>query len=241
MDVARRAREANVERYAGGDEIESYLQDPYHAVRLSLAVSMLGREWRRLNPGKSSPIVVDIGSAGGLACAQLAAQGMRAIAADADLDALRAARRHAVGAVQLDATELLPFRSGSLDGILAGEILEHLYDPDRFLQECRRALRPNGVLVVTTPNLAALQDRIGFIIGRSPRHVDCHHEYRRLHIRQFTKESLVKAVSLAGLVPLDTTANFVVWRTSGRRVSSRMLARFLPGLGATLVISARPA
>jgi hypothetical protein len=44
MDVARRAREANVERYAGGDEIESYLQDPYHAVRLGLAVSMLGRE-----------------------------------------------------------------------------------------------------------------------------------------------------------------------------------------------------
>jgi SAM-dependent methyltransferase len=241
MDVARRAREANVERYAGGDEIEGYLQDPYHAVRLSLAMSMLGRDWQRLNPGKSSPVVVDIGSAGGLACAQLAKQGMRPIAADADLEALRAARQHALGVVQLDATEALPFRSGSLDGILAGEIIEHLYDPDRFLSECCRVLRPSGVLVVTTPNLAAIQDRLAFLLGQSPRHVDCHHEYRRLHIRPFTKGSLSKAICLAGMVPLSTTANYVVWRTAGRRLSSRTLARVLPGLGAVLVISARPA
>lgn len=38
------------------------------------------------------------------------------------------------------------------DTIVAGEIIEHLDNPGQFLQNMRRHLKPNGHLVVSTPN-----------------------------------------------------------------------------------------
>ena len=38
------------------------------------------------------------------------------------------------------------------DTIFAGELIEHLSNPGRFLDSCRRALKPNGKLVLSTPN-----------------------------------------------------------------------------------------
>ncbi len=38
------------------------------------------------------------------------------------------------------------------DAVVAGEIIEHLEDPYRFLRGCRSALRPGGRLVLSTPN-----------------------------------------------------------------------------------------
>jgi len=38
------------------------------------------------------------------------------------------------------------------DAIVAGEVLEHLENPYRFVRDCREALRPGGRLVLSTPN-----------------------------------------------------------------------------------------
>jgi SAM-dependent methyltransferase len=47
---------------------------------------------------------------------------------------------------------ILPVRSGAFDGLFAGEILEHLPDPEAGLREWNRALKPGGILIITTPN-----------------------------------------------------------------------------------------
>jgi ubiquinone/menaquinone biosynthesis C-methylase UbiE len=67
-----------------------------------------------------------------------------------------------------DLNEPLPFETGSLDVVHAGELIEHLYSPDVFLRECRRVLRPNGWLIVTTPNLCAWYNRLLFPLGILP-------------------------------------------------------------------------
>ena len=38
------------------------------------------------------------------------------------------------------------------DCIFAGDVIEHLSNPGLFLNACKRALKPGGVLVITTPN-----------------------------------------------------------------------------------------
>ena len=41
---------------------------------------------------------------------------------------------------------------GAFDAITLIELVEHLAEPSRLLAECRRILRPGGILMVTTPN-----------------------------------------------------------------------------------------
>lgn len=44
------------------------------------------------------------------------------------------------------------FTPESFDTVIAGEIIEHLEKPVRFLRGCYRLLRPNGRLILSTPN-----------------------------------------------------------------------------------------
>jgi ubiquinone/menaquinone biosynthesis C-methylase UbiE len=57
---------------------------------------------------------------------------------------------HSIGKLQGDALSL-PIRPGSADAVVATAVLEHVEDPNRMLAETFRALRPGGVLVLTTP------------------------------------------------------------------------------------------
>ena len=51
------------------------------------------------------------------------------------------------------ASEQLPFTSGSFDFILSHEVLEHVRDDRRSVEEMLRVLEPGGVIVLFVPNL----------------------------------------------------------------------------------------
>jgi SAM-dependent methyltransferase len=228
-----RATAANTARYAR-DEVAGYLRIPYHRRRLELAIGLLTTHLGE----HRDPVVADLGAAGGEASAWLAEEGMRPIACDVVPDALRTADRRGVPAVGLDVGSHLPFQDGTLAGILAGEIIEHVYDPALLLAECARVLRPGGVLVLTTPNLATAQDRLRFLLGRTPRQVNPFHEYLHLHIRPFTYPLLAEGLRLAGLVPARPLSNYLVWQTRFGELSSGWAARRWPTLGGSLIVAA---
>jgi len=48
--------------------------------------------------------------------------------------------------------ESLPLRSGQFDVVVSFETIEHVSDYQRFLTEVKRALRPDGLFIVSTPN-----------------------------------------------------------------------------------------
>ncbi|MBM3192417.1 MAG: class I SAM-dependent methyltransferase, partial [Chlamydiae bacterium] len=58
--------------------------------------------------------------------------------------------------------------SKKYDLIFAGEIIEHVYNPDGLIASCLESLEPNGVFVVTTPNMANLFNRLFLLFGWSP-------------------------------------------------------------------------
>ncbi len=63
------------------------------------------------------------------------------------------ARPHVVG----DA-EALPFASGSVDTVLATELVEHLPRPEAFLAEAARVLRRPGALILSAPFMEPLHE-----------------------------------------------------------------------------------
>jgi ubiquinone/menaquinone biosynthesis C-methylase UbiE len=104
--------------------------------------------------------------------------------------------------VNLD-SDKLPFDENSLDFIYCGEVIEHLFDPDNMLDEVFRVLKPNGLLLLTTPNIASWYDRLSLLFGYQPISVSAilrHPEAGRMfnfgtlagreHVRFFTMRSM---------------------------------------------------
>jgi SAM-dependent methyltransferase len=76
------------------------------------------------------------------------------IGVDLDLGGLGQLRASGLGGalVQADAAADAPFRPGSFDLVVAGELIEHLGAPEHFLQGVAQLLEGDARLVVTTPN-----------------------------------------------------------------------------------------
>ncbi|GAA4430970.1 class I SAM-dependent methyltransferase [Actinokineospora soli] len=106
-------------------------------------------------------VVLEAGCGEGYGADLLAGAARHVIALDYDAQtAAHVARAYpAVSAVRGNLAGL-PLRDGAVDVVANLQVIEHLWDQEGFLAECRRVLRPGGVLLVTTPN------RITFSPGR---------------------------------------------------------------------------
>jgi SAM-dependent methyltransferase len=62
-------------------------------------------------------------------------------------------------AVVYDDVTQSAFRSGSLDCVLAVEVIEHVPDDEAFVRGIARLLKPDGVAIITTPNGENVQNR----------------------------------------------------------------------------------
>ncbi|KXB03151.1 hypothetical protein AKJ48_04170, partial [candidate division MSBL1 archaeon SCGC-AAA261O19] len=82
---------------------------------------------------------------------------------------VKLARENGVKAfrINIDGSKL-PFEDNYFDGVFAGEIIEHLYDTDNFVNEVYRTLKPGGIFVMTTPNLAWWVNRVCLLFGFQP-------------------------------------------------------------------------
>ena len=96
---------------------------------------------------RAGPLLVDVACGGGLLAPHVAGLGYRHLGVDLSPTAVEVARAHGVTAVRGDACRL-PLADAVADVVVAGEILEHVTDPDTVVAEACRVLRPGGTLVV---------------------------------------------------------------------------------------------
>lgn len=104
--------------------------------------------------------VLDLGCSQGIVTLILAREGFRCTGVDVEESSLDTARTALAKEAELvrnraqfqiaDATQL-PFNDASFDTVIVGEVLEHLTQPSKILDEARRMLRPGGRLVITVP------------------------------------------------------------------------------------------
>ncbi len=100
---------------------------------------------------------IGAGSAGAMRTFLGTRPGARAVAMELSSASLLEAGHStpALSAVAGDALQL-PFRDRSLDAVVAFEVVEHLPDVARALEEMIRVVRPSGHIIIGLPNHASL-------------------------------------------------------------------------------------
>jgi 2-polyprenyl-3-methyl-5-hydroxy-6-metoxy-1,4-benzoquinol methylase len=141
--------------------------------------------------------VLDVGCSSGYLAEPLAARANTIVGLELDAGAAREAERFCeqvlVGDVE---TMELPFAPASFDVVLCGDVVEHLRDPVAALARLRPLLRPDGRLVVSTPNVANWAIRLSLLGGRW-RYTD-RGILDRSHTHLFTRATLRDALETAG-------------------------------------------
>ncbi len=92
-----------------------------------------------------------------------------------------------------------PFPTGSFDAVLFCEVLEHLQaDPLKVLRELKRVLKPDGHLILTTPNVARLENVSRLIAGENIYDPYSGYGPYGRHNREYNKHELALLLKYAG-------------------------------------------
>jgi SAM-dependent methyltransferase len=158
--------------------------------------------------------ILDIGCGDGAVSLELARiTGASVIGIEISDGAVAVCRQRGVEAHHLTlGSEPIPFEHGSVDLVYMAEVLEHLPRPDRGIEEIHRVLRPGGHLILTTPNLACLPNRLLMLIGLQPLYTEVSEDRvlgRGLgafgqggrpvgHLRLYTRRALCEFIDLHG-------------------------------------------
>ncbi|MDD3003099.1 MAG: methyltransferase domain-containing protein, partial [Candidatus Shapirobacteria bacterium] len=133
-----------------------------------------------------------------------------------------------------DLHSTFPYQKNTFNTITAGEIIEHIYDTDFFLKEIKRILKPNGFLVLSTPNIATLGRRLMLLFGVNPL-IETSLDHSAGHIRYFTKISLGDLLEKHNFKIINFTSDSINFDQKGR-FKSQILAKAFPTFGARLII-----
>jgi SAM-dependent methyltransferase len=124
---------------------------------------LFAREIRRLDlpPGTRA---LDIGTGTGANLRLLRELGLgEVVGVDASPEAIRYCAAKGLGPVRFGDICALPLEDGTFDLVLATDVIEHVDDDGKALEEIRRVLRPGGRLLLTVPafpSLWGLQDKV---------------------------------------------------------------------------------
>ena len=99
--------------------------------------------------------VLDIGCYDGTIAKTLNDKGNDVLAIDIADSAIKLAKKKGVNAMVFNFEEdKLPKSMKDFDVVIAGEIIEHIFDTDGFIQKVGSVLKKNGSLILTTPHLS---------------------------------------------------------------------------------------
>ena len=129
-------------------------------VRLSYIRDMIDMHWQveehgfKPLEGKSA---LDVGCGAGLLAEPLARMGAKVTAVDAAPELIAVARDHAIGqglSIDYRVTGVEDL-GGQFDLVTSMEVIEHVADPQHFIDALAARLAPGGLMILSTPNKTA--------------------------------------------------------------------------------------
>ncbi len=150
---------------------------------------------RFLEVGRDARFVLDLGCGNGRGTQLLREGGKQAVGLDISRRALIRARQNGgkIPYLQGACDAPLPFASDSFDAVYSAEVVEHLLEPEAMIRECRRILKPGGVLFASTPFHGLVKNLVVAAAG-----FDRHFNPAGPHIRFFSVKSLSEMLSRSG-------------------------------------------
>ena len=158
--------------------------------------------------------VLDLGAYSGYIAKEVEKNGNEVIAVDSNQEFVEYCRGRGLNCVYAHCETKFPFEDGIFDTVIAGEIIEHVYDTNQFLNECNRVLKMGGEVVLTTPNLGFWKHRIKLLLGLNMPFEYGMGGYFVNHIRYFNLASLKRALKGHGFAIVRTEPSYYFYDNS---------------------------
>jgi len=144
--------------------------------------------------------ILDLGCGNGYLVNYLLEQGYNAYGTDASEKGIAIAKKLNPERffVQDLSSDKLPQQLQEIpfDTIISTEVIEHLYNPQAFIDFCKQQLKPGGELVITTPYHGYLKNLMLSIFNRWDSHMNP--LWLGGHIKLWSKKTLTKVLINAG-------------------------------------------
>lgn len=174
--------------------------------------------------------VLDIASGEGYGTYALSKVAKSAVGVDISAEAIEHARLKYNIDYRLGSAETIPVDRCSIDAVISFETIEHVPQPEKFIHEVFRVLRPGGTLIISTPN------KDMYLKGQSPNPFHCSEltKTQFLNLLNPFFERVAVWGQIFRLCPLDDLQRFI-GRLSNRlafylrrRLEKALRDRFIP-------------
>ncbi len=155
--------------------------------------------------------ILDVGCGNGYLVNHLISLGYNAYGTDASKKGITIARQTHPDRffVQDLSTDKLPAELQHLkfDTVIATEVIEHLYDPEKFIAFCKQALNGKGEIILSTPYHGYLKNLAISLLNKWDNHLDPF--WVGGHIKLWSKATVNKLVTKHGFTD-------VIFKGTGR-------------------------
>lgn len=144
---------------------------------------------------KKKVTLMEIGAGPGSFCEEAKLSGFfkNIIAVEPTKDGAESCRKKGINVLE-EQIENVSLKPGSIDIIVAFEVIEHLFSPKDLLINCSRLLRKGGLIILSCPNIMGFDN---LVLGSSSPSID--HE----HLNYFNPHSLAHLIRNCGFHVLE--------------------------------------
>ncbi len=176
-----------IENYDWVDVTDNFkgLESIFHKLRTFLIL-------RLINKYKTGSKILDAGCGTGLILRKLP---KRTIGVDINPRNIQKARKHAPFAkVMLADIEKLPFKKETFTTVVSTEVIEHQPNPKPTINELRRILSRDGVLIGSVPAISPIWF-LRFLSSTCPRGEPFHKNYKKEELKKLFKDFIIVKLS----------------------------------------------
>lgn len=149
-----------------------------------------------------NPKVLDVGCGDGTVGKAVEKIGAEVISTELPAIANMARKKYGVSTVIASDAENLPFRNEVFDVVIASELVEHLWNPEQFIEEAHRIINERGYLIIATPE------------GPESLRYDAHKHYFTVEIleKMLRDKFVLKRVERLGPICAPTSTIILLFR-----------------------------